>query len=204
MLKVGITGGIGSGKTTVCKVFETLGIPVYYADDRAKALMVEHPDIINAIKKNFGQAAYFENGELNRNYLSKIVFNNKNKLETLNSIVHPVVYMDGEEWHQKQANVPYTIKEAALHFESGGYRLMDKMITVFAPRELRLARVTKRDNVSPEMVEARMDKQMPENEKIEKADFVIYNDGQKMLIPQIHKIHQELIDFIKHSINSKQ
>ncbi len=191
MLKVGITGGMGSGKTTVCKIFEALGIPVYYADDRAKWLMVHQPDVRRAILELFGPEAY-RNEQLNREHIAKLAFGDPDKLKQLNAIVHPAVFKDGKEWQESQKNVPYTLKEAALIFESGSYKTLDKVITVFAPRELRIQRIMRRDNSKRSDIEARMDKQMPEEEKIEKADFVIYNDGEQSLIRQVLYIHEQL------------
>lgn len=192
MLKIGITGGIGSGKSTVCHIFETLGIPVYYADDRAKAIMVEDKELIQQLKKAFGDSVYFEDGSLNRAGLAEIVFNDKKQLEILNSIVHPAVGRDVEQWQNAQKNVPYTLKENAIIFETGGEKNLDKVITVFAPKALRLERVMKRDKNNKAAVEARMDKQMPDEEKIKRADYVIYNDEKQALIPQVWKIHQAL------------
>jgi dephospho-CoA kinase len=191
-LKIGITGGIGSGKTTVCRIFETLGIPVYFADDRAKALMTEDADLIHAVKNLFGNAAYFEDGSLNRTLISEVAFSNPLILNELNAIVHPAVRRDGENWHNAQIGVPYTLKEAALHFESGGYKLMDKMICVAAPRELRIERVLKRGGLNRAEIEARITKQLPDEEKIKQSDFVIYNDGLQSLIPQVMAIHHTL------------
>jgi dephospho-CoA kinase len=192
-LKVGITGGIGSGKTTVCRIFETLGIPIYYADDRAKALMTEDKNIVEAVKNLFGEAAYLENGDLNRAHISEIAFSNPLKLNELNAIVHPAVRHDGERWHNAQMGAPYTLKEAALHFESGGYTLMDKMICVVAPMETRIERVILRGPLSRAEIEARMSKQLPDEDKIKLSDFVINNDGSKALIPQILTIHKALL-----------
>ena len=194
MLKVGITGGIGSGKTTVCKIFESLNIPIYYADDRAKSLMVNDMKLVKGIKQLLGENAYLENGSLNREYISAIVFSDKTMLEKLNQLVHPAVRLDGENWFKSQVNKPYALKEAALHFESGGYQLMDKMITVFASEAIRIERVMKRDKTTAEAVKARIDKQLPDSEKIRLADFVIYNDGTQSLIKQVVKVHQVLVD----------
>ena len=192
MLKIGITGGIGSGKTTVCRIFEKLGIPIYYADDRAKKLMVEKKEIINQVKKIFGKRAYYKNGKLNRKHISKIAFSNPEKLHALNAIVHPAVEKDATEWSQRQKNTPYTIKEAALIFESGSHRSLDKIITVTAPQLLRIQRVMQRDQTTEAAVLARISKQMPEEEKVKKSDFIILNDGSESLILQIWKIHQQL------------
>ncbi len=192
MLKVGITGGIGSGKTTVCKIFELLGIPVYYADDRAKLLMTENEDVVREVKKAFGQEAYFEDGTLNRSYLSSIVFKDEDQLKRLNAIVHPAVYLDGETWHNAQENVPFTLKEAALFFENGSNLLMDKMICVTAPEALRIERVVKRDKSTEAAVRARMDKQLPESVKVEGSDYIINNDGSKSLLIQVWEIFSTL------------
>lgn len=192
-LKVGITGGIGSGKTTVCHIFETLGIPVYYADDRAKALMTEDAALIKGIKNLFGPSAYFEDGSLNRVHISKISFSNPLILNELNALVHPAVREDGERWHDAQISAPYTLKEAALHFESGGFRLMDKMMCVVAPQELRIERVILRGPLERAEIEARIAKQLPDADKIKHSDFVIYNDGIQALIPQVLAIHAALM-----------
>lgn len=193
MIKVGITGGIGSGKTTVCRIFELLGIPIYYADDRAKWLMNNDPQLKEQLIALLGNETYTKEGQLNRAYVSNIIFNNKEKLEGINSIVHPAVWKDGEAWNREHAHAPYTLKEAALLYESGGYHLMDKMITVFAPVETRLERVMQRDNAKIEEVKARMDKQMPDEKKMELADFVIYNDGKQSLIRQVLEVHSLLV-----------
>ena len=189
MKKIGITGGIGSGKTTVCKIFESLGIPVYYADDRAKALMIENKELVNDIKKLLGDEAYFEDGSLNRAYVAKIIFKDKKKLKKINELVHPAVAKDGILWQQAQTSVPYTVKEAALLIESGSFQALDYLITVWAPRETRIQRVLKRDGATREEVEARIDKQMPEFEKLKLAQYVIINDGEKSLVQQVHKLH---------------
>ena len=196
MLKVGITGGIGSGKTTVCKIFATLGIPIYYSDIRAKELMVKDKKLIQGIKNEFGENAYLEDGSLNRQHIAAIAFNDKTKLQALNALVHPVVHRDGNEWVALQTNVSYTLKEAALIFEGGGHRLLDKVITVFAPKATRIQRVMQRDKTTVAAVEARINKQMPEEDKIKLADFVIYNDGEHSLIDQVLKIHKILCEIV--------
>lgn len=190
MKKIGITGGIGSGKTTVCKIFESLGIPVYYADDRAKALMIENIELVNGIKNLLGDESYFENGALNRQHIANIVFKDKKKLEQLNGLVHPAVAKDGITWQQSQSLVPYTLKEAALLIESGSFQALDYLITVWAPKETRIQRVIKRDGTTREEVEARMDKQMSEFEKLKIAQFVIINDGEKSLVQQVQRLHR--------------
>lgn len=184
MLKIGITGGIGSGKTTVCKIFQTLGIPVYDADSEAKKLMNRHPELVNAIKCTFGEGAYGADGQLERQYLASRVFNNEEALNQLNGIVHPVVIQAAIDWAEAQ-DAPYTIKEAALMFQSGSYVHNDVNVVVAAPDELRISRVTKRDGLTEEQVRERMDKQWPQDEQIRKADYVVWNDGTRLLIPQV-------------------
>jgi dephospho-CoA kinase len=192
MQHLGITGGIGSGKTTVCKIFETLGIPVYYADDRAKYLMSHDPVLIAGIIELFGADAFLEPHLLNRAHIAQVAFNDKEKLNQLNALVHPAVAQDGLNWQAAQRNVPYTLKEAALLFESGSYRTLDKIIVVAAPLELRIQRVMARDGAKREEVEARISKQMPEAEKVKLADFVINNDEKNLLIPQVIAIHAKI------------
>ena len=192
ILKVGITGGIGSGKTTACQIFEAIGIPVYYADLRAKWLMAHDPALVGGIKQLLGKKAYLQDGSLDRAYIAQAVFNDAGKLQQLNHLVHPAVAEDGERWHFAQKGVPYTLKEAALFFESGNYKAMDKMITVFAPEETRIQRVVARDQSEPAAVRARMNSQMPEEEKMRRSDFVIYNDGSRSLVLQVLEIHRQL------------
>lgn len=195
MLKIGITGGIGSGKSTACKIFEELGIPVYYSDQRGKWLMQYDAELKSQIKELFGAAAYLETGELNRAFIAQLVFNDESLLKQLNQLVHPAVGKDGEAWHNQQKDVPYTLKEAAILFESGGHKLMDYVIVVSAPEEIRIQRVVKRDHTTPEAVKARIDKQWPEAELIKRSDFVLKNDGVQALIPQILAIHKKLLTF---------
>ena len=194
-MRVGITGGIGSGKTMAAKVFEVLGIPVYYADDAAKRLMNEDEDLQQQLIASFGDAIY-TNGLLNRKVLATLVFNDTKKLSLLNSIVHPVTIKDGEAWMKKQV-APYTIKEAALIFESGANKYLDKVIGVYAPAPLRLQRVMLRDNLPEEAVKARMEKQMEEETKMGLCDYIINNNGQELVIPQVMKIHEILLALTK-------
>ena len=191
MLRVGITGGIGSGKSTVSKIFEVLGIPVYYADDASKRLLNENEELKEKLKSVFGKDSYI-NEELNRSYISSVVFNNPGKLELLNSIVHPATIKDAEEWMNKQT-APYAIKEAALIFESGAQEHLDKVIGVYAPAALRIQRVMKRDNVKREEVISRMNKQLDEKIKMMLCDFVIHNDEQQLVIPQVLAINEKLL-----------
>lgn len=183
MLRVGLTGGIGSGKSTVAKIFETLGIPVYYADDASKRIMNENEELKGTIQKHFGEETY-SNDELDRKHLSSLVFNNPEKLALLNSIVHPATIKDAEDWMKKQ-NAPYAIKEAALIFESGSQQHLDKVIGVYAPKTLRIQRVIQRDNVTRDEVISRMNKQINEEIKMRLCDYVVTNDEQELLIPQV-------------------
>lgn len=191
MLKIGVTGGIGGGKSTVCKIFEVLGVPVYYADQGAKLLMNHDLAVIESIKKAFGNNIYNTKGELDRANLAHVVFNDKAKLKKLESIVHPAVREDFNKWALNHS-AEYVIKEAALLFESGSYKDLDKIITVTAPEEVRVERVMKRENVSKEKVLNRMANQLAEQEKIDRADYVIHNDERQMLIPQVLEIHKAL------------
>lgn len=192
-LKVGVTGGIGSGKTTVCLIFEQLGIPVYYADERAKSLMLHDEALVNQVKVLFGAQAYLDDKTLNRKMIADIVFQDPKMLEKLNAIVHPAVLKDGEEWHNRQQSVPYTLKESAILFEIGSQVFYDKTIMVYAPKDVRLNRVVQRDGVTKEAVVARMARQMEDEQKLQLADFVIVNDGERLILPQVVDIHHQLV-----------
>lgn len=191
MLRIGLTGGIGSGKSTVAHVFEVLGIPVYYADDAAKELMNTDEELKKNIQKNFGESIY-KNGQLDRQLLASIVFNEPAKLQLLNSLVHPVTIRGSEEWTKKQTS-PYSIKEAALLFESGAANYLDKVIGVSAPEGIRIQRAMDRDKVSREEVIRRMNKQMDEETKMNRCDFIIVNDEQQAVIPQVLELHKKLL-----------
>lgn len=197
MLRIGLTGGIGSGKTTIAKIFEVLGIPVYYADVEAKRIMNEDTELRASIIKEFGESAYSE-GKLNRAYISSIVFSNNYKLELLNSLVHPATIRDADSWMQKQ-DAPYVLKEAALLFESGAAEHLDQIIGVFAPVSLRIKRVMDRDNVQREEVIKRMNYQVNDSIKMKLCDFVIVNDEQSSVMEQVLKIHEELLQKSKKS-----
>lgn len=193
MLKVGITGGIGSGKTTVCEIFELLGIPVFNADDSAKNLMVSDHLLIAEIKEAFGITSYFEGGGLNRKHIADLVFSDPEKLALLNSFVHPAVFRAMDDWTLKQNSV-YVLKEAALLFESGSYLNNDFNVLVSAPEAMRIARVMKRDNVNADKVRERIQNQMPEGEKRLKADFLVENNETEFLITQVLTLHQKIIE----------
>ena len=188
MLKIGLTGGIGSGKSTVAKIFETLGIPVYYADAEAKRLMNSSETLKKVIRQNFGEATY-ENDQLNRKYLADIVFNDPEKLELLNALIHPVTINDAEQWMQQQS-APYSIKEAALLFESGAAENLDLIVGVYAPQALRIKRVMKRDGLTADEIMKRINRQVNEEMKMKLCDFVITNNEQELLVPQVLKLHQ--------------
>lgn len=191
MLKIGLTGGIGSGKTTVAKVFETLDIPVYYADNAAKRLMNTDDELKAGVISHFGEAAYV-NGELDRKYLAGIVFNNKEKLDLLNSLTHPVTIRDAEDWMNRQT-APYAIKEAALLFESGAAEKLDYIIGVYAPQHIRIKRVMQRDDLSTDEVLKRISRQIDEEMKMKLCNFVITNNDQELVLPQVMKLHEQFI-----------
>ncbi|MDN3585250.1 dephospho-CoA kinase [Pedobacter aquatilis] len=194
MYKVGITGGIGSGKTTVCKVFEVLGIPVFYADTVAKEIMVTDNVLIDGIKKAFGNESYFDDGKLDNKHIAGIVFNNEIELSKLNALVHPAVFRAFDVWEAKiDSNVPYTLKEAALLFESGSYKMADTTILVTAPFETKLKRVIERDNVTAEQVKARMNKQLSDEEKSKMANHFIVNDEKTSIIEQVLVLHKKFL-----------
>lgn len=191
--QIGITGGIGSGKTVVARIFTALGIPVYNADDRAKALQEEDTDLKASIREAFGDKAYLADGRLNRSYLAEVVFRDPEKLKRINELVHPAVADDYRQWVQQHAGAPYVLKEAALLYETGSYQALDRVIVVTAPESLRIDRVLQRDkHRTREAVEAIIAKQLPEQEKIDRADFVIVNDEKQLLIPQVLDIHEVL------------
>lgn len=193
--KVGLTGGMGSGKSIVAKVFETLGIPVFDADTYAKKILVTDIHIQQKIKQLFGECSY-ENGQLNKAYLANIVFNDPYKLTQLNNIVHPATIEGANNW-MKQQTSPYMIKEAALIFEAGADKHLDIVIGVFAPVEIRIQRVMMRDNIGREHVEARMKNQMDEEEKMKLCNHVIINDEKQLIIPQVLSLHDIILNSTK-------
>lgn len=195
MLEIGITGGIGAGKSVVCRVFQTLGIPVYDADSRAKGLMVNDPVLVENIKAEFGQQAYTPEGALNRAYLAKTAFHDPERLARLNALVHPRVGVDYKQWTKKNQAAPYLLKEAALLFESGSYQQLDYIITVRASVDVRVRRVLKRDPQRDEQqVRAIIGKQWSEEQRQGEADFVIDNSGGELLIPQVLNLHEQLLE----------
>ncbi|MBZ4191791.1 dephospho-CoA kinase [Niabella beijingensis] len=191
MLKIGITGGIGSGKTLVAAVFHTLGIPVYDADAAAKRLMNTSPEIREQITGLFGADSY-KTGQLDRGWLASKVFGDPEKLKQLNQIVHPVTIRDSQEWFAQQTS-PYAIKEAAIFFETGSDRYVDYMIGVTAPEALRIRRAMERSHITEAQVRERMKQQMDEAEKMRRCHFVIDNGGSVPLIAQVMDIHKKLL-----------
>jgi dephospho-CoA kinase len=190
-LRIGLTGGIGSGKSTVARVFEVLGVPVYYADLAARELVNTDAGLRREIIDAFGEGSYI-NDKLNRAYIADIVFKDPAKLAILNQLTHPVTIRDANDWMEKQSS-SYTIKEAALIFESGSSAHLDYIVGVYAPAPLRLLRIMRRDNTTKEKVLERMGRQIDEDIKMKLCDFVITNDEEHFLIPQVVKIHERLL-----------
>ena len=196
MLKVALTGNIGSGKTLICRFFEILGVPVFYADAQAKKLY-ENKKILLKVKQEFGDEILTSQGNLNKTVLAEKIFTNKENLKKINSIIHPEVSKIFEEWAGNQRNKPYVIQEAAILFETGGYKRFDKSILVYAPEEILIERVMKRDGLSRKEVLNRLQNQMDQEKKKQLADYLILNDNSQLLIPQILKLHQQLMDLQK-------
>lgn len=192
MLKVGITGGIGSGKTTCCRIFEAMDIPVYYADEGAKRLMYKNKKLKTEIKKVLGEEAYFNNGRMNKAYIGSKIFNDKSLLKKVNNLVHPAVAMDVMNWFGSIKNKRYALEESALLIESGAYKFFDEIIVVTAPIDKRIEWVMKRDKLSKKEVSQRLKSQLSDEERIKKANFVIVNDGTISLTSQVYTIHKQL------------
>lgn len=190
---VGVTGGIGSGKSVVCKIFEQLNIPVYEADAEAKMLYEKYPELKQSIKELISEEAVDKNGNINRKKLAEIVFNDDVKLASLNKLVHPIVKWDFENWIDSHKGFPYLIKEAAILFESGANKQCDLVIAVISPLELRIERIRQRDKKTKAEIEKIIATQLSDEELIKRSDFVIYNDERQMLVPQVLKIHGEIL-----------
>jgi dephospho-CoA kinase len=198
VMKLGVTGGIGGGKTSVCRVFSVLGIPVFSADDEAKEVMDIDTGIILRINTIAGKNLY-TGGSLDRTELAKLIFNNSSLLEKVNSLVHPVVFNRFREWEKKQ-NAPYVIMEAAILFESGASKVVDRIVTVVAPIEERVNRVIHRSNFTREQVMERMRNQMDDDERIKKSDYVIQNSEDDMIIPAVIRIHEDILEYVKNQV----
>jgi dephospho-CoA kinase len=192
MKKIGLTGGLGSGKSTVAAIFELLGIPVYYADEASRRLMNKNAELKIQIKKAFGARSYI-NDELDRKFVAEQVFNSPENLKLLNSLVHPATLKDAAHWMSKQ-QAPYAIKEAALIFESGAGKDLDFVIGVKAPLELRIRRAMERDRSRREDIMARISQQMDEDDKLRLCRYVIVNDEQQMILPQVLALHKRFLN----------
>lgn len=191
-LRVGITGNIGAGKSAISRIFSYLGVPVYEADQRARALMEQDPELITALKTRFGASVFQEDGHLNRSWLAERIFADEDARSYVQARVHPAVGRDFEHW-VTTLDAPYCINEAALLIESGRYRRLDHLILVTAPQQLRLQRVMARDGATEAAVRARMERQMPEIEKRAYADDIMVNDGHQPLIPQVLDRHRQFM-----------
>jgi len=196
MFRMGITGGIGSGKTLICGILEKLGVSVYYADSSARKLMDTDTGLRQGIVEMFGDRAFGKDG-LNREFLADAVFGDDERLSGLNRLVHPAVREDFFRWEALQGGSPYVVEEAAILFESGASELMDLSVLVYAPEELRISRVIERDRVEREVVLKRMGHQISEKEKMGMAGHIIYNDGSQMLLPQVIELHNKTLERIK-------
>ncbi|SDK62231.1 dephospho-CoA kinase [Catalinimonas alkaloidigena] len=190
-LQIGITGGIGSGKSLVCRLFALLRIPIYEADDRARWLMNHDPQLTASVRSAFGNEAYTPDGQLNRPWLSARVFSDPEQVAQLNALVHPRVADDYGAWVAEQRS-PYVIKEAALLYEAGSWQQLDQVVVVYAGEALRIARIRQRDpHRSAEEIRAIMARQLSEDEKVKRADHVIYNDERQLVIPQVLALHNQ-------------
>jgi len=194
-MRLGVTGGIGSGKTSVCRVFNTLGIPVFSADPEARRIMECDPEIIRGIN-SIAERDLYPEGILDRMYLAKLIFTDPEKLKKVNALVHPSVFESFSSWASDKS-APYVIMEAAILFESGGHKLVDKVLSVIAPEEERINRVMQRNNLSREQVVERMRNQISDEKRIELSDYLIYNSENDMVIPSVLKIHSDILLSIK-------
>jgi len=191
MLKIGLTGGIGSGKSFIAEIFKKLNIPVYISDIEAKKLMIKNAKIKEQLITLLGNSTYYQNGELNRQFVAKKIFGSNELVAKINSIVHPVVREDFNQWAEEQ-DAPYVLQESAILFEIGANKILDKMILVTAPLDLRIKRVMERDHSSAEEINKRMENQWKQEKKIELADFIINNNGENMLLPQVLAVHEKI------------
>ncbi|MFC6996694.1 dephospho-CoA kinase [Rufibacter roseus] len=201
MLKIGITGGIGSGKSIVCRCFQLLGVPVYDSDSRAKWVMNHDPELRESLIQTFGPDTFDGNQHLNRAYLAQKVFHNAEELAKLNGLVHPQVRKDFYKWLERHTAAPYVLKEAALMFESNAYKQVDYVLTVSAPIQLRLTRTLQRDtHRTTADIEAIMAKQLSEEERTSRAQFVLYNNDEQLVLPQVEALHQTFLDLISEKV----
>ena len=193
MLKIGITGGIGSGKTIVCEIFKHLEIPVYNADIEAKKILINNDIVRQKLIEYFGDNIYLSSSEINKEFLANIIFNDKTALNKINSIVHPEVWQKFLRFTQNKTSCNYVILEAAILIESGFYKNMDYVITVTAPKYIRIQRVVKRDNVQENIIMQRINNQISEKERIKFSDFTIINDDKQLILPQVLNLHNKFI-----------
>ena len=191
MLKVGITGGIGSGKTIICEIFKHLNIPIYNADIEAKKILINNSIVRNELIKNFGENIYLNSLEINKEFLANIIFNDKTALKKINSIVHPAVWQNFLYFMQNKTSYNYVILEAAILIESGFYKNMDYVVSVTAPEDIRVQRVMKRDNVSKKIIMQRINNQILEEERTKFSDFTIINDDKQLVLPQVLDLHNK-------------
>jgi len=193
MKKVGITGGIGSGKSVVCSILGTIGVPVYNADREARLLINSDQEVIARIKKEFGEASYDKNGNLDSSYIAGLAFSEPGRLEQLNHITHPFVRKHFNNWVEQHGEHPYLVKEAAIMFESGSYLDMDLVVNVYAPEGIRIQRTIRREGMTVDKVKKIIDNQITEKERIERSAYVLINDEQSLLIPQVIALHQMIL-----------
>jgi dephospho-CoA kinase len=197
MLQIGITGGIGAGKSIICRMFSVLGVPVYDADSAAKWIMANDPELVSSIKEAFGDDAYLPSGQLNRAYLAKKVFADGDAVNALNALVHPAVGKHYSAWAKNQ-HAPYILKEAALLFEAGSYKVLDSTMLVHAPVDVRIARIIRRDPFRTQQeIEGILAKQWPEEQKIGLANHIITNNDKQPVLPQVLELHKLFIDLGK-------
>jgi dephospho-CoA kinase len=193
MIRVGVTGGIGSGKTHICNIFSRMNIPVYNADTEAKKLADLDPEIKEEIISLLGSGVYTKTG-LNRSLLADMIFKDSGLLEKINAIIHPRVAVHFKKWGEEKSHAPYIIQESAILFESKAYTIFDKIIVVFSPDEIRFRRLLQRANMTRERIEAIMSNQISEHEKIRRSDYIVYNDEKQLVIPQVLHIHRKLLE----------
>lgn len=194
MLKIGITGGIGSGKSTICNLFRNLGVPIFSSDEEGRKILNEDEEVREEIKKLYGQDMFHSNGEIDRPRLASLVFSDPTAMENVVNLVHPKVQAKYEKWCVKNESSPYTLKEAAILFESGYYHDLDKIINVFAPKEVRMERVIKRDKSIKEEVMKRMRFQYTDEERNKLADFILMNEDLDSLLPQVMELHEIFVN----------
>lgn len=194
MMKIGVTGGIGSGKSTVCNIFRNLGVPVFDSDQVSRDIVDEDENINSALKATFGKDMFFQDGTMDRKRLAQLVFNNPPELEKLNAIIHPVVFRKFDEFCEKNKKARYLIKEAAILFETNTHKNLDRIINVYAPKELRIERVLKREETTREKIEKIMRFQYSDEDKNKLSDYIIVNENIDDLLPQVMEIHEFLLN----------